>query len=916
MTQKDQVQVSGDDPSGSLDDYPPPSPSTLAAMQTAQLDPPSDSGSDMLHNMDYDEARPDPLISPTKRARKSHSPEDTAALMSTRLRPSIKTTPHAPKAMKMAHERRALQQVAPPAILASSPTPVHNEVNDTTSDDIDPFSSPRITSDNIVPFSSPRRTPGLESQMGIMAPPPSPFILPSGATPIFEQPTTYPDPTLWDRVVTESARSASGASDQQWPQEPPGIPSRQGPPAPMYATKPVAGHEMQMYQYSMREPQPATYTNVAPLPSLFPFTAPQQQFDYPPSQYGPSKFTSYGGSPLSSQTYLPQPPSPMYPGSQSSVLPSAYMSESNPLLLSSDPMQVNLIPPTPRPLEKGKGRAIHEATQVSMLPVDDRLKSQSSSFPTSSLHSSPTPFSPMPSQMGINDTRSGPALQPANTVSDPSSQLSGVVSSISHKSKSGRLKDATKADAEHTFEQMDTLLRAFSIKHSVSFDRALRGYTNRHNIRTSGDNAWVIYTKLHKHEDYIQRELDRIGCTLAHFKTLNGATQQQLRAKCYQESEKTFDSTNDCHAALQLFKELWGTEEKAQGTTLARLQRAFNSYVKKVEKIGQLANLKEGFQFLFALSGIHIHSDQALVDLRMSKGMEGFMEEYCRASPGKMMGYMKTWCLQQSNTILLHDWEDKLPGEAGPSSALQVQRSKPVSSPSSSSSSSPSPSPSPVRNLPKSLHEVVPKLATQARKLFLKGLFAAGARLGDSRNMPWHTLARVAAADGIQMFNWLPDCPFPEETSGIKGIENASIGAIRAILAQFNAKDLPLSFRRCQSEEERQALLDSSRPVIVSIPFDKPQQHRLLFLDKTIETEPIASKTKRLHAAALDPIPSSELTPIEESYWYQVADDHRIQSTRARIEREITGAIQAAPARKSGMVIDSRVNTTGMFTHQ
>ncbi|KAF7965906.1 hypothetical protein HWV62_40968, partial [Athelia sp. TMB] len=688
MTQKDQVQVSGDDPSGSLDDYPPPSPSTLAAMQTAQLDPPSDSGSDMLHNMDYDEARPDPLISPTKRARKSHSPEDTAALMSTRLRPSIKTTPHAPKAMKMAHERRALQQVAPPAILASSPTPVHNEVNDTTSD----ISSPRITSDDIAPFSSPRRTPGLESQMGIMAPPPSPFILPSGATPIFEQPTTYPDPTLWDRVVTESARSASGASDQQWPQEPPGIPSRQGPPAPMYATKPVAGHEMQMYQYSMREPQPATYTNVAPLPSLFPFTAPQQQFDYPPSQYGPSKFTSYGGSPLSSQTYLPQPPSPMYPGSQSSVLPSAYMSESNPLLLSSDPMQVNLIPPTPRPLEKGKGRAIHEATQVSMLPVDDRLKSQSSSFPTSSLHSSPTPFSPMPSQMGINDTRSGPALQPANTesldveiVSDPSSQLSGVVSSISHKSKSGRLKDATKADAEHTFEQMDTLLRAFSIKHSVSFDRALRGYTNRHNIRTSGDNAWVIYTKLHKHEDYIQRELDRIGCTLAHFKTLNGATQQQLRAKCYQESEKTFDSTNDCHAALQLFKELWGTEEKAQGTTLARLQRAFNSYVKKVEKIvshsGQLANLKEGFQFLFALSGIHIHSDQALVDLRMSKGMEGFMEEYCRASPGKMMGYMQTWCFrQQSNAILLHDWEDILPGEAGPSSALQVQRSKPVSS--------------------------------------------------------------------------------------------------------------------------------------------------------------------------------------------------------------------------------------------
>ncbi|KZP33319.1 hypothetical protein FIBSPDRAFT_943712 [Athelia psychrophila] len=108
--------------SGSLDAYPA-SPSTLHAMETAELDMDmlSDSvtGADMLAAMEQDKPEmPTPKVK-ARRKTVSHSPDIVESLITPNcLRATLKTTPKADKVMQEASKRRAAQSPDEPFLLA------------------------------------------------------------------------------------------------------------------------------------------------------------------------------------------------------------------------------------------------------------------------------------------------------------------------------------------------------------------------------------------------------------------------------------------------------------------------------------------------------------------------------------------------------------------------------------------------------------------------------------------------------------------------------------------------------------------------------------------------------------------------------------------------------------------------------
>lgn len=81
----------------------------------------------------------------------------------------------------------------------------------------------------------------------------------------------------------------------------------------------------------------------------------------------------------------------------------------------------------------------------------------------------------------------------------------------------------------------------------------------------------------------------------------------------------------------------------------------------------------------------------------------------------------------------------------------------------------------------------------------------AGGKLpGDAQTAPWLTLASVMATNHLQACNWNPDCLFPPETGGEKGIEGAPASGLRALVAQFRDKEQPVSFQKLENRADQQ----------------------------------------------------------------------------------------------------------------
>lgn len=56
------------------------------------------------------------------------------------------------------------------------------------------------------------------------------------------------------------------------------------------------------------------------------------------------------------------------------------------------------------------------------------------------------------------------------------------------------------------------------------------------------------------------------------------------------------------------------------------------------------------------------------------------------------------------------------------------------------------------------------------------------------------------------MFNWNPECRYPPDTKGGKGIESAHTQELRALLAQAADKTLPLSVQRVDNPAHQQGM--------------------------------------------------------------------------------------------------------------
>ncbi|KZP28751.1 hypothetical protein FIBSPDRAFT_885598 [Athelia psychrophila] len=129
------------------------------------------------------------------------------------------------------------------------------------------------------------------------------------------------------------------------------------------------------------------------------------------------------------------------------------------------------------------------------------------------------------------------------------------------------------------------------------------------------------------------------------------------------------------------------------------------------------------------------------------------------------------------------------------------------------------------------------------------------------------------AQSGVVCRNWTPDCRFPSEFErSDRGIEGAPVKEIRALVAQFQDSKHPLTFQKVEKQADRQALINSVLPVVTTYTYGKPLQRRVLFANNVTKTiyvdpklNPDTSGPATSQAAALDPLPSSELTALEFS---------------------------------------------------
>ncbi|KAF7967402.1 hypothetical protein HWV62_34405 [Athelia sp. TMB] len=892
--------------SGSSDMYPPPSPNTLRAMESAELDLPADSGgSDMLAAMELDE--PPPAISATKRNSQARSLEQTGTLTTPtrRLRTIVKTTPKASVAIQAASKRRAAQEAPIVGGVPSSPA-----LEDAES--INPSSSPGVVlagaeshDDTTTASSSPTWAPQQLSHD-------TAFIFPSDDTPPYSQPSGY-NTDLWEQMFPQDQSGGGGnLSSGPWVPEPPGLPSR--PPRPRYSTKPSSEPHVHSHRYTSEEPQSAGY----PFGPAYPMHGPPSYYHHQqPMPRAPAYPSYYHNNSSLPPLSLPQPGF----ASDSLFFPPSHNAPPSPAFA---PMHLQVTPPTP--LDSGRQQATHSELRVrSPLQAKSPLPPTPTSIvvDTGSSKERETALEParlsraekgkgreeatgadveeaLPDgsdvqpdgiemlvgkavQLGGQMIQQAGEVQQAAVegrtdsilarsddlaIDSPPSSVPGSPSS-DRGAASGRWKNATLDGANDVYRETDASLRAFCELHHVSFKRVLAGYLKRHNLKLPGDNRWNTYTMLHRHIDHKKRELGRIGLSIEEFDALNGKSQQKKRAKCWKLFQESFETPQQCNFALELFTELTGVEEKLKGTTVGKRQKVFSALINSLARHAEVACNLNNFQYWMAVSGSHLHSDHALVEVRMSDGMKGFTDNICHASTDKMKGHMLAWSFKNtSDNILQHDWPEDvtikagpstLPApQAGPSADLKALKTAAASDSSESSGSSPETS---MADLP-----LTDKNAPAKARHLLRGvLVEAGGDLGDSTSALWRKLPPFLAGNRLQVFNWPADCPLPP--LGNKGIESAGKPGLRAFVLQFSDPKFPIRVRRVDDPVLQQALLNSELPVIYTTTYGTPLSRRSLLANGTILDQLVGavSGKKSSVAAALEDLPSSELTPLEDS---------------------------------------------------
>lgn len=164
------------------------------------------------------------------------------------------------------------------------------------------------------------------------------------------------------------------------------------------------------------------------------------------------------------------------------------------------------------------------------------------------------------------------------------SQASSANSSPSRAAKAGRWKNTTIEASDEAYHQMDQVLHTFCKDQNVDFTRALKHYCKRHNFRVPGDNDWNTYSKYHKHEYNMVRELERVGETVEHFKTLGGRQQQEIRSKCYDAFKALFPSKIEYGIALEVFTEMASFQEKETGVSVSQEVQCLGEQVHEIGK--------------------------------------------------------------------------------------------------------------------------------------------------------------------------------------------------------------------------------------------------------------------------------------------------------------------------------------------
>ncbi|KZP24336.1 hypothetical protein FIBSPDRAFT_888810 [Athelia psychrophila] len=457
----------------------------------------------------------------------------------------------------------------------------------------------------------------------------------------------------------------------------------------------------------------------------------------------------------------------------------------------------------------------------------------------------------------------------------------------------------------------DQTLNNVCVEHGIHLTRGIKLYTKHHDIVVSNPSLWNTYQRMITHNrEHLKRELGRVGVMVEDYQDASFDHKAKIRSDCWEAFRENFPSEEDCRDALGLFEQVRQIDEACKGQSIAARQKVFFSTFSKLFQLAQIASNTNGFEFIIAGSGTHILQDAALTEVKVTKGLEGFIDTYFKPGESNFRGNMLAWSCSSKAKEMIEPMDNQglsVPSIPGTSGSTEVLKSDGCSRSPSGSVGSPSPT-THIRALDEisclpSSEELAglphAKVASLARNVLRSALISAGMRLSGGQHCPWFKVAPVCAEQGIVIREWPVACPFPTETRADKGIEGCTIAGLRLFLESFRASDHPITIKKVDTAAERQALMDGSMPVIVStVSPTEPKTRHVLFHNNIDKKVPIVPSTPS-KSRKLEPLLSSELTDLD------VSDAELAEQPAAPIKKGDTATSKTTKSQKRSITVSS-----------
>ncbi|KAI9062695.1 hypothetical protein FKP32DRAFT_1677206 [Trametes sanguinea] len=450
----------------------------------------------------------------------------------------------------------------------------------------------------------------------------------------------------------------------------------------------------------------------------------------------------------------------------------------------------------------------------------------------------------------------------------------------------GRISNAATELVRTTYQEVLQLAKNVHKKTGLSTGQVMDQWLMAHSRTTTKGNAWNLYSAYFKAN--MAKELARIKSGDPDVDPLD-ANSSRVREQCYTAFKAKYGDK-----AQDILDTFYSMQQASQGQqqTVAQRRKVFKKCSTRVTDMMNSFEDLHGFSGAVILIGRSVNSDGNLAMVHATTNAEGFFKEKCRATDDVIIGHMKAHVYNRVSEAMVElDWDveprgdtskrehdKKAPGKKQAQSRQQPQdaisRAARPGQPETVAQSSPVRTVGLEDNADLLLdRKDKPKYICQRLRAMLE---EHGAELKGTL-FPWKSLPSVLAMQGLLIYNWPEDVPWPLEPGDApahkqpKGITTLKSGAINSLLAGLKAKAHRIRVEAYDGSNID--LLSSEVPVIYGAPPAATSVHthaRRLFRDGKVDRNgrprDVATSSSNHQDGALfdveDPVEDSTTLPL------------------------------------------------------